>query len=338
MNTKVSVIVPIYNAERYLTVSIPSILNQSFSNLEILLINDGSTDESLEICRSMAQTDPRIQILDRKNGGVSAARNLGIEHATGDFITFVDSDDFLFENAVENMVNEIESSKVDVIRMTCEVHENGRSRREKTIEQGIFRGSELQQVVESIVTGQLSAYSCLLMIRSSALPGNLRFDTNFQMMEDACFYIDLLKVITSFQVSSTVTYRYQLHNSGTSHNPDKFSQNAADILNINKRFSRILAGNVFLRNMNAVHAKIISDYAYIIYRGSWNRNELAGFVNFLRSSGYRDLIGESNLHFIPSYNAILVCALGRSVTASAIVIRLVYVLKLIFRKVFQRST
>lgn len=334
MSAKVSVIVPIYNAEQYLSESIPSILNQTFSNLEILLINDGSTDRSLEICRDMAGVDSRIQIVDRKNGGVSAARNCGIEHATGDFITFVDADDFLFRDAVENMVNEIESDNVDAIRMTCEILENGQRRFEKTIDEGVFRGSEKRQIIESIVTGKLSAYSCLLMIRASRLSSDIRFDTSYQMMEDACFYIDLLNAITSFRISSTVTYRYQLHRSGTSHNPDKFPQNAADILNINRRFNRMLSGNAFLDNMNAVHAKIISDYALIIYQSSWDWNKLDQFVSYLHSLGYRDLIRRSNLNFIPIYNAILVIALGRGVMASTVAIRSVFLMKLIFRKVF----
>ena len=93
MTPKISVIIPFYNAHKYLTACLNSILNQTYQNLEIILIDDGSTDNSLEIAQSFKKQDPRIQIFTQKNRGPSAARNLGLKKATGDFISFIDSDD-----------------------------------------------------------------------------------------------------------------------------------------------------------------------------------------------------------------------------------------------------
>lgn len=94
MNTKVSVIIPIYNMERYLVECLDSVQSQSLSEIEIIAINDGSTDHSLEILNDYAAKDSRIKIIDKKNAGVAAARNDGLEMAVGEFIAFMDPDDY----------------------------------------------------------------------------------------------------------------------------------------------------------------------------------------------------------------------------------------------------
>lgn len=91
----ISVVVPVYNVENYLAKCINSILNQTYSNIEVILVDDGSTDSSSQICNNFAENDSRINVIHKPNGGVSSARNIGIEVATGDYICFVDSDDWL---------------------------------------------------------------------------------------------------------------------------------------------------------------------------------------------------------------------------------------------------
>lgn len=104
---KVSVIVPIYNSEKYLPMCIESIINQSYKNLEMILVDDGSKDNSLTICNEYADRDHRIKVIHQENRGVSTARNQGLDNMTGDFFTFVDSDDELYENAVEFLVRDM---------------------------------------------------------------------------------------------------------------------------------------------------------------------------------------------------------------------------------------
>ena len=91
----VSIIVPIYNTEKYLRKCVDSILKQTYENLEVILVNDGSPDNSLEICREYERLDSRVKVINKKNGGLSSARNAGLEICTGKYITFVDSDDYL---------------------------------------------------------------------------------------------------------------------------------------------------------------------------------------------------------------------------------------------------
>ena len=107
MNEKISVIVPVYNVEKYLEKCVKSILNQTYSNFEILLINDGSTDNSDIICDKIKNLDDRIKVFHRENSGVSATRNFGLENSTGNLITFIDSDDFIKEDMLEILYNNL---------------------------------------------------------------------------------------------------------------------------------------------------------------------------------------------------------------------------------------
>lgn len=112
---KVSVVVPVYNAERYLGYSINSILSQTYTEIEVILINDGSTDNSLKICNNYAHIDPRVKVVDIKNGGVGHARNIGIENASGYYLQFVDSDDVIAPDMIETFVHAIELYSKDIV-------------------------------------------------------------------------------------------------------------------------------------------------------------------------------------------------------------------------------
>lgn len=111
----VSVVVPVYNVEKYLDKCIESIINQSYRNIEVILINDGSLDNSLEICYKWRQIDPRILVFSKKNEGLGMARNTGITLSKGEYICFFDSDDFIDEFLLEKCVNKIMIDKSDLV-------------------------------------------------------------------------------------------------------------------------------------------------------------------------------------------------------------------------------
>ena len=113
----VSIIMPVYNAEEYLASSIESILAQSVKDFELLLINDGSTDNSPAICREYALKDSRVRLFSKPNGGVSSARNMGLDEARGEWVMFVDSDDWLTEDALATCLEHV--PKYDIIRCSC---------------------------------------------------------------------------------------------------------------------------------------------------------------------------------------------------------------------------
>lgn len=107
MINKVSIIVPVYNAQKYIIECIESILNQTYKEIELILVNDGSKDESLKICKEYQDKDARVKVIDKENEGVSIARNVGIKEAQGQYIAFVDSDDILIPEAIEILVDKI---------------------------------------------------------------------------------------------------------------------------------------------------------------------------------------------------------------------------------------
>ncbi len=114
-NIDISVVVPVYNVENYLCSCLDSILMQTFENIEVLVINDGSTDKSGEICDEYAKRDGRIRVFHRKNGGVYSARKWGIDNAVGNYVMFVDSDDIIPYNSLAIMYNEIRGGRYSIV-------------------------------------------------------------------------------------------------------------------------------------------------------------------------------------------------------------------------------
>ena len=114
MENLISVIVPVYNVEKYLSKCIQSIINQTYKNLEIILIDDGSQDNSSKFCDEYSLKDSRISVIHKKNGGLSSARNVGLSNAHGDYITFIDSDDWIDQNMISTLFNIINQEKSDI--------------------------------------------------------------------------------------------------------------------------------------------------------------------------------------------------------------------------------
>lgn len=112
--SKISVIIPVYNVEMYLTKCIESVINQTYNNIEIILVDDGSTDKSGKICDYFSKRDSRIKVIHKENGGLSDARNVGLQNASGDYIAFVDSDDWLEEDMYECLYNLIYEYQADI--------------------------------------------------------------------------------------------------------------------------------------------------------------------------------------------------------------------------------
>lgn len=131
----ISIIVPIYNAEKGLEKCIDSILNQTIKNIEIILVDDGSIDKSMEICQRYAALDNRIRIIHQENSGVSAARNRGLSIAKGKYVGFVDSDDWIEPNMFEKMTCEAENTKSDIVMCDAiTVYDNGKTKPDTIIQ------------------------------------------------------------------------------------------------------------------------------------------------------------------------------------------------------------
>ena len=111
----VSIIIPVYNIKNYITKCIESVISQSYKNLEIILVDDGSSDESGLICDNYAKSDNRIKVIHKKNGGLSDARNVAIDVAKGDFIYFIDGDDYIHHNSISVLIEAYNNTQSDIV-------------------------------------------------------------------------------------------------------------------------------------------------------------------------------------------------------------------------------
>ncbi|MFV8291143.1 glycosyltransferase family 2 protein [Aerococcus viridans] len=127
MNRLVSIIVPIYNKEKELARCVESIINQTYENIEIILVNDGSNDKTEAVCEDLKLRDSRIKIFHKSNGGVSTARNLGIEKSRGDYLMFIDPDDWVSDNIVKRLLEELEELGSDIVSCCPMVYVNSKA-------------------------------------------------------------------------------------------------------------------------------------------------------------------------------------------------------------------
>lgn len=147
MALKFSVIIPVYNVKNYLSECVNSVLNQTYKDFEILLIDDESTDGSSELCDKYEIEDTRVRVFHKKNQGVAAARNLGIEHTSGDYILFVDSDDWIDSKTLEHLENRLEKKRYDVIIFSYAKEYGDNSYIKYVIEDNQLAEDELSKVV-----------------------------------------------------------------------------------------------------------------------------------------------------------------------------------------------
>ena len=142
---KLSVIIPVYNVSEYLRQCLESVINQTFTDMEIILVNDGSTDNSAEICAEYKQKDPRIIFIQQENAGLAAARQAGLEIAKGEYITFVDSDDWLELNMYERMLCAAEKENVDIV--FCNTYRNESKKEKPYMRNGFFTRKEMEEEI-----------------------------------------------------------------------------------------------------------------------------------------------------------------------------------------------
>lgn len=176
----ISLIIPVFNVEEYLRQCLESIIKQSFSNYEVILVDDGSTDKSMEIIREYEKKFKRVKILSQRNKGVSEARNLALKHAKGEYVLYIDSDDFLKFNMLELMVNEANKTKADIVMCNYNLYygvnnKNNRVVSYNVLEDKIYSSSEvIDMILNFNIQGQLWNK---LFKRSLLLENNFEFES-----------------------------------------------------------------------------------------------------------------------------------------------------------------
>lgn len=197
---EISVIVPVYNTEKYLRRCVDSILAQTYTDFELLLIDDGSTDGSPAICDEYAALDPRVRVFHKPNGGVSSARNLGLDHARGQWITFVDSDDYVFSCWLDNY-NLEEAKDVDLIQQGAESDKPIWMTNKSSQKCGFDYFGDPYGYLDLLMCFKMVGYPWMKAFRLDIIcRNNLCFDENIISREDEVFlfqYLNYCKKIKS---------------------------------------------------------------------------------------------------------------------------------------------
>lgn len=200
-NPKLSVIIPVYNAENTIRRCLDSIINQTFHDWECLCINDGSTDNSGGVITEYANRDKRIKLLTQANGGVSSARNLGILHASGEWITFIDSDDAI----APAYFDIIETNDVDMI---LGAYESSKDNVTRHIASGFYSGRKLKRLFRDNVHILLMRVPWAKFCKRRLLQ-DLRFDQTLRLGEDTVFFHQYYKRCSSVLVDERPCYLYR---------------------------------------------------------------------------------------------------------------------------------
>ena len=185
-----SIIVPVYNTSKYLPRCLDSLINQTYKNIEIIVINDGSTDNSLEILESYASKDKRIKLINSENKGVSNARNLGLEKAKGELIGFVDSDDKIeldmYEMLISNMI------KYNTAISACDIYKVKNSVKARNDDRKVKLYSKNESLLDFLTTNSLLRITVNKIYKRELL-SDIRFNTNLANSEDRLFLYEIYK-------------------------------------------------------------------------------------------------------------------------------------------------
>lgn len=214
MNNIISVIIPVYNAEKYLVRCVNSVLSQTYENIELVLVNDGSKDNSLKICKKLQSEDTRIKVIDKENEGASVARNVGLDAATGDYIMFIDADDWIEENMFSFLIScMLSEDNVDVA--VCNHYIEGHNSENRTVA-GCIGLTEDKLITDDISfcvakldeTGRFNYLWNRVYKRNIIEDNHIRLDNQFTTGEDLDFNLKYFKHVNKCALSDNPMYHY----------------------------------------------------------------------------------------------------------------------------------
>lgn len=220
-NPTVSVIVPAYNAEKFIESCVESILRQTYTDFELILVNDGSKDSTSAICHRFAEQDRRITVIDQENGGASSAKNKGLSIAKGSYVEFVDADDIIDQTYMEQLLRGTAEDKADLCvgNMAFVILDKGElvlSRPTPKLHEGMFTLKEYLSYYKEYMPHAIVGSPCNKLFRRSIIEEHhLRFDETTKNNEDTWFNLEYLRCCKKVFVSASPFYRYINHQNGS---------------------------------------------------------------------------------------------------------------------------
>lgn len=212
MNDKISVIIPVYNVQDYLEECVESVLAQTYKNYEIILVDDGSTDNSVQICDIYAEKNPAVRVIHKENGGAADARNVGVSTCDGDYILFLDADDFYPDSRMlENLLKEIQKETADVVCFNyCRYTDMLRN-----VE---LLSTNMDNLSEIVASGCYTSSGCIKFARKELLKKNNLFFIKGMHCEDVEWNANLLRYAEKIVYRGNIVYAYRVRKGSMSQN------------------------------------------------------------------------------------------------------------------------
>lgn len=235
----VSIIIPVYNTEKYIGQCLESVIEQTYSNLEIILVDDGSTDGSRKICDEYANKDKRIKVLYQKNGGQAKARNYGIRYAHGIYIVYIDSDDYVSANHIEKMLKLAKQYNADLVQCSMKKFRDGKKEKSKFDKFDITVYSASDALREYCYQKTFTPSPWGKLIHASLME-NMEFPVNMGY-EDAALMYKVIGKAKTLVFTEEIMYYYRQHKASTMHTP--FSDKKVDRIRVAEQFLNYIREN-----------------------------------------------------------------------------------------------
>ena len=304
----VSIIVPVYKVEKYLDRCVNSLVSQTYENIEIILVDDGSPDNSGNLCDEYSNRDSRIKVIHKKNGGLSSARNAGIEVSTGDYIVFVDSDDWLELNAIETLYNTLIEQEVDVVRCNYFISDGlgndlpARLQEFNSNKKYLNNTEEFHKyVLTPFINGNMPCYVWLFMVKREFFSDKKVFEEKILFMEDGPYTLELMSKINTIYFVDVPLYHYFINQNGLTKSANNCIKNIKYMPIVMEFFEKIFEKEIFreknyLEIRKAANSKIVMSYLYILYNTYEDEQEFIDNIkDILNDNDVYRLLDSSNL-------------------------------------------
>ncbi len=285
-NSLVSIVVPVYNVEKSILKCVHSIINQTYKNLEIILVDDGSTDNSGKICDKLSETDDRILVIHKSNGGLGSARNEGIKYAKGEFVEFVDSDDWIENDTVEYCINLIDKYQKDNIIVQFSIIETNNKKEKVKKQKEEIRVLSREEKISYFMykaTKTDAYFSACRCLYSKALLNSHRFIEG-KINEDIAWKYKIVRDCDLFIDSNQIKYYY--YQSTGSITTDKLKKKDFDLFDATMELKKLTSqekNKTVKRLGEAKYARTsLSLLCKIAYYGIDNRLDRTKTINFLQ--------------------------------------------------------
>ena len=270
MQSLISVIIPFYNVEKYIEECILSVLGQDYKNLEILFVNDGSTDGSAKIIEKYAKIDERITIINKKNGGASSARNVGMDVATGEYVLFVDSDDFIAKDMISHLYSLSVEHDADDVSCKSLAFWDHLPHAKENVNFKVYNNKK--EILSELLSNKNMEIAVTRRLYKKDVLEGLHFDEDCIMYEDMIFLYELYLKTNKLVESESILYFYRQREGSLMH--AKYTDRHIDLIPVFHNFENLVKENTpeLLPEFYYYKLCVVSDqYKTLIYSSYNNK-------------------------------------------------------------------